>query len=447
MRLLICLALLPLKTKAVRPRVELDEEAEAATTKSPPLKQAPETSVAPQAAAAPTHLTPNRSVTRRHPFVVDGETAGDAGGHLQFVVNGNHNAHMQVLPSSSRNVVPQIAESHPVDVTKDKVVSATAYHGNNGSDLKHREALAQLLGIANGRPCSDGGDRSLGRGCNLGCTCGTFQYCYTYKWRGAIHADAFTGINVGVCGFGFSALATTQERIQEISGSAFSVVANHSTIRQLKHSPAMVAGCAACCFIVAAFVWIQCRRMRRCTGDARRLGMKRHDLEPRIFAATGLTATRRQALLDVFCGTEADAVAREEEFEAVKEKAAEIEAAKEAKYMEEINAKLSAGKVRPPADARGARLAFVESACKDHVCSGVTVGPVDLPTDVDDGTSDGSRAMPIVDMEVVNPISNEAKSLETTSFRVKLQEVVEPMARSIVEEAAAADGGTGGSVS
>jgi len=52
------------------------------------------------------------------------------------------------------------------------------------------------------------------------------------------------------------------------------------------------------------------------SGDARRLGMNRTELEARIKAATKLGADQRCALLDHFCGSEASLLARAEAREA-----------------------------------------------------------------------------------------------------------------------------------
>lgn len=48
------------------------------------------------------------------------------------------------------------------------------------------------------------------------------------------------------------------------------------------------------------------------SGDARRLGMKREELEARIQAATKLGAEQRCAILDRFCGSEASMLAKDE---------------------------------------------------------------------------------------------------------------------------------------
>mmetsp|Transcript_37321 Transcript_37321/g.79278 ORF Transcript_37321/g.79278 Transcript_37321/m.79278 type:complete len:363 (+) Transcript_37321:81-1169(+) len=144
-------------------------------------------------------------------------------------------------------------------------------------------SLAQFLGVVEGAPCSQNSQVPY-HGCKIGCRCSALQRCYPKLYKHPSRKGPADGQEVGVCDFLVPPFLASLLLVSLLVAAGLSL---------------------AICFKMTSGSTSQC------VGDARKLGLKRMDLEARIKAATGLDAEQRRAILDRFCGADAAVVAKE----------------------------------------------------------------------------------------------------------------------------------------
>mmetsp|Transcript_102907 Transcript_102907/g.332012 ORF Transcript_102907/g.332012 Transcript_102907/m.332012 type:complete len:298 (+) Transcript_102907:62-955(+) len=155
------------------------------------------------------------------------------------------------------------------------------------------ERAREMLHVAEGSACNQTGE-AQGLGCRLGCRCGMLQRCHAKAYSGPGNRGSGP-TDVGVC-----RLVVPAPLLVGLAIAIIAFLATHAL-------PRLYRNCQA----------------QDYSGDARKLGMQRAELEARISAATKLSAEQRCAILDRFCGSEAAAVAEEEVASGASPRAAE----------------------------------------------------------------------------------------------------------------------------
>mmetsp|Transcript_129725 Transcript_129725/g.361342 ORF Transcript_129725/g.361342 Transcript_129725/m.361342 type:complete len:266 (+) Transcript_129725:102-899(+) len=214
------------------------------------------------------------------------EEGGSALAMLRFVVSSDRPPQHAAAQQGNATARYAVARKDPLPTLPEVAHSPHAAGDPTSShrgSMKEGQWLAHDAVHANGHIGCDRKFGMPGRSCHLGCTCGILQKCHPTP-RTSMASTGNGTLDVGTCSLSIPA-------------------------------PLLImVALAALAMLLGYGVSRLCHRLgeRRFSGDARRLGMQRAELEARIWAATKLGAEQRCAILDHFCGSEAAVLAKAE---------------------------------------------------------------------------------------------------------------------------------------